>query len=56
MSLAARSEFVKKGSDHPSAVLFTKYIMDKDKYVPVVNISLLRFVGGAIKPEMKGLI
>ena len=47
--LETQSEMVKKGADHRSFILFTKYNMEADKPVPVVNITPVRFIGGPSK-------
>ena len=39
----------KKGNDHLNLVLFKKYGMETDKYIPVGNIHALRFLGGTTK-------
>ena len=44
--LAENSAMVKEVADHHPVVLFTKENIDSDEPVPVVNLPLVRFIGG----------
>ena len=46
ISLAAHPSMLKERADHNAVVLFTKYNMDSDKPVPVVNLPDVRFICG----------
>ena len=45
VSLVSHSVMVYEGADHQPVVIFTKYNMDADKPVPVVNIPPVMFIG-----------
>ena len=47
---------IEEVADHPPVVLFKKDNMDADKPVPVVNIPLLRFIGGPTKKVRTGIV
>ena len=46
VSLVSHSVMVYEGADHQPVVIFTKYNMDSDKPVPVVNLPDVRFICG----------
>ena len=56
VSLLAHSEMVKEGAYHQPVVIFTKENMDADKFVPVVNILPVRFIGGPTRQVRTGSI
>ena len=47
---------VKEVLDHLPVVLLTKDNMDADKPVPMVNIPLIRFIGGTTRQVITGSI
>ena len=54
MSLSGQSALVNKGTYHLSVLLLTKYSMDTDIPMIVVNIPSLRFVGLTTKTLITG--
>ena len=47
---------IKEGADHLSVVIFTKYNMESDKPVPVLNLPPVRFLGVPSKQVRTGNI
>ena len=56
VSLEAHSEMVNKGADHQPVVIFTKYNMDADKPVTVVNLPPVMFKGSFTRQARNGII
>ena len=54
--MEAHLSFVKEVAYNISVVIFTKESMDADKYVPVVNVPPVRFIGGPTKQVRIGKI
>ena len=56
MSLEAYPLLIKEEADHLTVVIFTKYSMDADKPVPVVNIPPVSVIGYPTSKAINGRI
>ena len=54
--LSAHSALVKEGADHLSVVIFTKYNIDTDKPVLVLNTPPVSFIGVPTSQGITGSI